>query len=106
MIEIERVIKEQVAQGATEMDLLREWLNLYESDTIDFEELMKRVDALNREFGKAYDVSPLNREDGQQQQAEAVPEDEEAKADELFGMNENVNEKQEQEQSTMEDEEL
>jgi hypothetical protein len=101
MIEIEKEIKEQVAQGATEMDLLREWLNLYESDTIDFEELMKRVDALNREFGKAYDVSQLDSS-----AKDEVSLDEEAKADELFGMNENKKQEQEQEQTTMEDEEL
>lgn len=105
MIEIEREIAQQVAQGATEMTLLRNWLNLYEKDSIDFEELMLRVEALNKVFGKAYDVSQLDKDSSAnaEESAPTTPEEEEAKADELFGMNE----KQEQEeQSTMEDEEL
>lgn len=92
----EKEIREQIAQGATEMDILGNWLRSYDKDEIEFDELMERMTAYNGIFGTAYDVSPLENEG----------EDEEAKVDELFGMKSEDEEKEkEKELSMMEDKE-
>lgn len=96
----EKEIREQIAQGATELDILGSWLRSYDKDEIEFDELMERIAAYNSIFGTAYDVSPLENEgeDG------IGTEDEEAKADELFGFGDEDEEK-EKELSMMEDKE-
>lgn len=90
----EKEIREQIAQGATELDILGNWLRSYDKDEIEFDELMERIAAYNSIFGTAYDVSPLENEG----------EDEEARADELFGMK-SEDEEKEKELSMMEDKE-
>lgn len=79
----EKEIREQIAQGATEMDILGNWLRSYDKDEIEFDELMERIATYNSIFGTAYDVSPLENE-GEGEDGIGT-EDEEAKADELFG---------------------
>ena len=96
----EKEIREQIAQGATELDILGNWLRSYDKDEIEFDELMERIATYNSIFGTAYDVSPLENE------GEGEGEDEEAKVDELFGMkSEDEAEEKEKEQqlSMMED---
>ena len=99
----EKEIREQIAQGATELDILGNWLRSYDKDEIEFDELMERMTAYNSIFGTAYDVSPLENEgeDG------IGTEDEEARVDELFGMkSEDEDEEKEKELlSMMEDKE-
>ena len=98
----EKEIREQIAQGATELDILGNWLRSYDKDEIEFDELMERIAAYNSIFGTAYDVSPLENEgeDG------IGTEDEEARADELFGFGGEDEEKEkEKELSMMEDKE-
>jgi hypothetical protein len=102
MMDFVKEIREQRAQGATETEILLTLITAYDKEEIDFDELMKRVNALNSEFNAQYDVSPLD--DGSAK--DEVSLDEEAKADELFGMTAtDNNENEKQEQSTMEDEE-
>lgn len=84
----EKEIREQIAQGATEMDILGNWLRSYDKDEIEFDELMERIATYNSIFGTAYDVSPLENE------GEGEGEDEEAKVDELFGMKSEDEEKE------------
>lgn len=94
----EKEIREQIAQGATETDILGNWLRSYDKDEIEFDELMERMTAYNSIFGTAYDVSPLENE--------GEGEDEEARVDELFGMKSEDEEKEkEKELSMMEDKE-
>lgn len=92
----EKEIREQIAQGATELDILGNWMRSYDKDEIEFDELMERIATYNSIFGTAYDVSPLENE--------GEDEDEEAKADELFGMK-SEDEENEKELSMMEDKE-
>ena len=80
----EKEIREQIAQGATELDILGNWLRSYDKDEIEFDELMERIAAYNGIFGTAYDVSPLENEG--EGEGEGEGEDEEARVDELFGM--------------------
>lgn len=92
----EKEIRGQIAQGATELDILGNWLRSYDKDEIEFDELMERIAAYNSIFGTAYDVSPLENEG----------EDEEARVDELFGMKSEDEEKEKEQQlSMMEDKE-
>ena len=92
----EKEIREQIAQGATELDILGNWLRSYDKDEIEFDELMERIATYNSIFGTAYDVSPLENE------GEGEGEDEEAKADELFGMkSEDEGEEKEKEQQQL-----
>ena len=96
----EKEIREQIAQGATELDILGNWLRSYDKDEIEFDELMERIATYNGIFGTAYDVSPLENE------GEGEGEGEESKVDELFGMkSEDEDEEKEKEQqlSMMED---
>lgn len=93
----DKEIREQVAQGATELEILGSWLRAYDRDEIDFEELMEKVSAYNAIFGTGYDVSALEEE------AEDSNSEEEQAA-KLFGMEEK--EKENKEEPTMEDEEL
>lgn len=87
----EKEIREQIAQGATELDILGNWLRSYDKDEIEFDELMERIATYNSIFGTAYDVSPLENE--------GEGEGEEARADELFGMkSEDEDEEKEQQQ--------
>lgn len=97
----EKEIREQIAQGATELDILGNWLRSYDKDEIEFDELMERIAAYNGIFGTAYDVSPLENEgeDG------IGTEDEEARADELFGFGGEDEEKEKEQLSMMEDKE-
>ena len=93
----EKEIREQIAQGATEMDILGNWLRSYDKDEIEFDELMERIAAYNSIFGTAYDVRPLENEgeDG------IGTEDEEAKADELFGFGGEYEEKEKEKELSM-----
>ena len=92
----EKEIREQIAQGATELDILGNWLRSYDKDEIEFDELMERIAAYNGIFGTAYDVSPLENE------GEGEDEDEEARVDELFGMkSEDEAEEKEKEQELL-----
>lgn len=84
----EKEIREQIAQGATELDILGNWLRSYDKDEIEFDELMERIATYNSIFGTAYDVSPLENEG----------EGEEARADELFGMKSEDEEKEKEQQ--------
>lgn len=93
----EKEIREQIAQGATELDILGNWLRSYDKDEIEFDELMERIAAYNSIFGTAYDVSPLENE--------GEGEDEEARVDELFGMKSEDEEKEKEQLSMMEDKE-
>lgn len=96
----EKEIREQIAQGATELDILGNWLRSYDKDEIEFDELMERIATYNSIFGTAYDVSPLENE------GEGEDESEEARVDELFGMKSEDEEKEkEKELSMMEDKE-
>lgn len=97
----EKEIREQIAQGATELDILGNWLRSYDKDEIEFDELMERIATYNSIFGTAYDVSPLENEgeDG------IGTEDEEAKADELFGFGGEDEEKEKEQLSMTEDKE-
>lgn len=92
----EKEIREQIAQGATEMDILGNWLRSYDKDEIEFDELMERIAAYNGIFGTAYDVSPL-------EESSSTDEDS-ARADELFGMK-SEDEEKEKELSMTEDKE-
>lgn len=89
----EKEIREQIAQGATELDILGSWLRSYDKDEIEFDELMERIAAYNGIFGTAYDVSPLENE--------GEDEDEEARADELFGMKSEDEEKEKEKELSM-----
>lgn len=103
MMDFVEEIREQRAQGATETEILLTFISAYDKEEIDFDELMERVNALNSEFNTQYDVSPL---DDDSSEKDEVSLDEEAKADELFGMTAtDNNENEKKEQSTMEDEE-
>ena len=94
----EKEIREQIAQGATELDILGNWLRSYDKDEIEFDELMERIAAYNGIFGRAYDVSPLENEG----EGEDEGEDEESKVDELFGMkSEDEGEEKEKEQQQL-----
>ena len=95
----EKEIREQIAQGATELDILGNWLRSYDKDEIEFDELMERIATYNSIFGTAYDVSPLENE------GEGEGEDEEAKVDELFGMKSEDEEKEKEQLSMTEDKE-
>lgn len=86
----EKEIREQIAQGATELDILGNWLRSYDKDEIEFDELMERIATYNSIFGTAYDVSPLENE--------GEGEGEEARADELFGMKSEDEEKEKKQQ--------
>lgn len=93
----EKEIREQIAQGATELDILGNWLRSYDKGEIEFDELMERIATYNSIFGTAYDVSPLENE--------GEGEDEEAKVDELFGMKSEDEEKEKELLSMTEDKE-
>lgn len=96
MIDFVKEIREQKAQGATEMEILSTLISAYDRDEIDFEELMERVSALNSEYGTQYDVSPLEAEEQQ-----PTPDE----IDNLFGMKSGSEKEEEkkEEQSTMEE---
>lgn len=89
----EKEIREQIAQGATELDILGNWLRSYDKDEIEFDELMERIATYNSIFGTAYDVSPLENE--------GEGEGEEARADELFGMKSEDEEKEKEEEQQL-----
>ena len=86
----EKEIREQIAQGATELDILGNWLRSYDKDEIEFDELMERIATYNSIFGTAYDVSPL-------EESSSTDEDS-ARADELFGMKSEEEEKEKEQQ--------
>lgn len=102
MIDFVREIREQKAQGATEMEILSTLISAYDRDEIDFEELMERVRALNSEYGTKYDVSPLEAETESSTGVEQPTPDE---IDNLFGMKSGSEKEEEkkEEQSTMEE---
>ena len=91
----EKEIREQIAQGATELDILGNWLRSYDKDEIEFDELMERIATYNGIFGTAYDVSPLENE------GEGEGEGEESRVDELFGMKSEDEEKEKEQQQLL-----
>ena len=108
MIDFVREIREQKAQGATEMEILSTLISAYDRDEIDFEELMERVRALNSEYGTKYDVSPLEAETESSTGVEDSSVEQQADDEQLnnlFGMKSGSEKEEEkkEEQSTMEE---
>jgi hypothetical protein len=84
MMDFVKEIREQRAQGATETEILLAFISAYDKEEIDFDELMKRVDALNGEFNTQYDVSPLDGGEGEGEEEQQQADDEQL--NNLFGI--------------------
>lgn len=84
MMDFVKEIREQRAQGATETEILLTFITAYDKEEIDFDELMKRVDALNSEFNTQYDVSPLDDSAGEGEEQQQQADDEQL--NNLFGI--------------------